>query len=223
MRLREAIFDLIAPYDCLMCSAEGTLVCAWCWPEMFEIAPEECFVCHKSSIDAAVCPQCRITTPLGHVWVVSPYRGGARALVRRMKIDAYRQACTIMARAMHESAPPLRNVVVTSVPTAASRIRERGFDHSRLIAEEFARMRQLPYRQLLMRHGNAKQAGASKTKRLQQISGSYQVYGAVPTDQQILIIDDVTTTGATLTEVAKVLRQAEAKDINGLVFAQTVR
>lgn len=223
MRLREAIFDLIAPYDCLMCSAEGTLVCAWCWPEMFEVAPEECFSCHRASPGAAVCDRCRPGVALQHVWVVSPYRGGARALVRRMKIDAYRQACSIIARAMHESVPALPpGTIVTSVPTAGARVRERGFDHSRLIAEEFARARSLPYRPLLVRYGRAKQAGASKIERLRQISGSYQAYGHPPTNQPVLVIDDVTTTGATLNEVAKVLQRAGVRTIDGLVFAQTV-
>lgn len=223
MRLREAIFDLIAPYDCLVCSAEGTLVCNWCWPEMFEIAPEECFRCHRTSPLAAVCRSCRQYTSLQHVWVVSPYRGGARELVRHMKIDAYRQACALIARAMHESTPILpSDTVITSVPTARARIRERGFDHSRLIAEEFARARSLPYRQLLVRYGRAKQAGATKAERLQQISGRYQAYGRLPTTQPVLIIDDVTTTGSTLTEVAKVLTQAGCTTVNALVFAQTV-
>lgn len=224
MRLREAIFNVIAPYDCLMCSAEGTLVCAWCWPEIFEVAAEECFSCHKASPGAAVCNHCRVGAPLQHVWVVTPYRGGARALVRRMKIDCYRQACTIIARAMHESVPTLSpGMVVTSVPTAGARIRERGFDHSRLIAEEFARARSLPYRPLLVRYGRTKQAGASKSERLRQIIGNYQAYGIMPRDLPVLVIDDVTTTGATLSEVAKVLRQAGVRSVDALVFAQTIK
>lgn len=223
--LREAIFDIIAPYDCLLCSTEGTLVCSWCWPELFELAPPRCFACQADSPRSAVCSKCSASVRLEHVWVVTPYRGGARALVRRMKIDAQRQACLLIARAMHESAPQLPLAVcITSVPTAMARIRERGFDHSALIAKEFARLRGLSYRPLLNRHGRTKQAGATKAQRAQQIQGVYLPRPrASIKDRHILVIDDVTTTGATLIEVANVLRAAGAKNVDALVFAQTIQ
>ncbi len=224
MRLREAIFNVIAPYDCLLCSTEGTLVCSWCWPELFELMPQQCFSCLADSPGAAVCAKCRPGIPLDHVWVVCPYRGGARQLVRRMKIDCQRQACWLIARAMHETAPVLSpGAVVTSVPTAPARIRERGIDHGGLIARKFARLRGLPYQQLLIRQGRAKQAGASRAVRAQQIKGAYQPKPGINMGStHILLIDDVTTTGATLTEVAKVLHQAGAQTVDALVFAQTV-
>lgn len=206
------------------------MVCAWCWPELFELAPPRCFACGVDSPDAKVCAACREgrpgkpAIPLNHVWVVTPYRGGAKALVRRMKIDAQRQACLLIARAMHESVPQFSGVCVTSVPTSTARIRERGFDHSRLIAREFARLQGLPHRPLLWRRGRSKQAGATKAQRAEQIRGAYQVRrGRVGDlkDIDILLIDDVTTTGATLIEVASVLRQAGAQNVSALVFAQT--
>lgn len=222
--LREAIFNVIAPYDCILCSAEGTLVCAWCWPELFELAPARCFACQADSPEAAVCPKCRMNIPLGHVWVVTPYRGGARALVRRMKIDAQRQACLLIAQAMHESAPHFSAVCITSVPTATARIRERGFDHSALIAREFARLRGLQYRPLLIRRGRTKQAGANKAQRALQIQGVYRPrYTKLLPGLNVLLIDDVTTTGATLTEVAKVLKAVGAGKVDALVFAQTIQ
>jgi len=206
-----------------MCSTEGTLVCAWCWPELFELAPPRCFACHVHSPEAAVCAKCQASIPLQHVWVVTPYRGGARALVRCMKIDAQRQACRLIARAMHESAPRLSDILVTSVPTAMARVRERGFDHSGLIAREFAQLRGLPYQPLLTRHGRAKQAGASKSQRAEQIKGAYQLKPRASIENShVLVIDDVTTTGATLAEVATVLQVAGAGQVDALVFAQTI-
>lgn len=222
--LREAVFDVIAPYDCLMCSAEATLVCSWCWPELFELTPPRCFSCLLDSPNAAVCSKCRTNTSLQHVWVVTPYRGGAKALVRCMKIEAQRQGCVLIARAMHESAPQFIDVWVVPVPTSTARIRERGFDHSALIAQEFARLRGLPYRQMLGRLGRTKQAGASKTERAKQIMGVYQVRSPAHVKQQkILLIDDVITTGATLKEVARVLRKAGVAQVDALVFAQTTQ
>jgi predicted amidophosphoribosyltransferase len=105
-----------------------------------------------------------------------------------------------------------------------ARIRERGFDHSALIAKEFARLRGLPYQPLLTRNGRTKQAGATKIQRVQQIQGVYLPRPrASIKDRHILVIDDVTTTGATLIEVANVLRAAGAKNLDALVFAQTIQ
>lgn len=223
MPVAEKVFNALAPYDCLLCTTEGQLVCDWCWPEAFEVIPRRCFICRSSTPHGEVCSSCRPGVFLDHVWVITPYRRAAKVLVRRMKIHAQRQACQLIARAMHESAPHISGVVVTSVPTAAARIRERGFDHGRLIAEEFAHLRQLPYRQLLVRLGRAKQAGASRAERQTQIKGVYQPRGSTDIKGlSVLLIDDVTTTGATMIEVAKVLRRAGAVMVNGLVFAQTV-
>jgi predicted amidophosphoribosyltransferase len=140
-----------------------------------------------------------------------------------MKIDCKRQACYLIARAMHEEAPILpADTLITSVPTATARIRERGFDHGRLIAQEFARLRGLSYKQLLIRHGRAKQAGASRAQRTAQIKDKYQVrHEAAVRDRLVLVIDDVITTGTTIAEVAHVLKPAGARRVDGLVFGQT--
>lgn len=224
MLLREAIFNVIAPYDCLLCTAEGRLVCEWCWPSIFEQVPERCFVCRRQSLNAATCLPCRRAVSLSHVWVVTPYRAGAKELVRAMKIDCQRQACDLIARAMHEVAPVISpETLVTSVPTALARIRERGFDHSGRIAQEFARLRCLEYCSLLARQGRTKQAGASKAQRAEQIKGQYQLAAQIPQRPPILLIDDVTTTGATLAEIAKVLSAGGVNHIDALIFAQAIQ
>jgi len=192
----ERFWDMLAPYDCLACGQEGLLVCDLCWPQLFTKVSQT--------------PDC---------WAATNYTSLAKELVRSMKIDCRRQACWLIARALHQLAPAYHSVVVTSVPTASVRIRERGFDQGRLIAQEFASLRKLPYQPFLIRHGKAKQAGASKSSRLQQISGNYQVKPGCRFDKPILLIDDVSTTGATLTEITTVLHRAGAGSVSTLVFA----
>lgn len=203
MRLSETVFNIIAPYDCLGCQSEGKLVCSECWPQLV-----------VGGVEAVNVPG------LDACWAVTDYDGLARSLVRSMKIDCCRQAGYLMARAMSESLPRLSGILVTSVPTASARIRERGFDHARLIAEEFARLSSLGYQSLLIRHGRAKQAGASKIQRTEQIRRVYQVSPKFNlSGKEVLVIDDVMTTGATLTEVASILRVAGVRRVQGLVFA----
>lgn len=198
MSLTETLWNVVAPYDCLGCGVEGLLICEACWPGLFT----------------------PVTTGPG-VIVTTNYQGLARALVRAMKIDCCRQACKLIALALHQTAPTIpKDAVVTSVPTASARIRERGFDHSRLIAREFSRLRGLEYRSLLVRHGKSKQAGATRAVRAQQVVGKYQLRpkrADIP--DRVLIIDDVMTTGATMNEVLGIVSDNGAKPV-GLVFAK---
>ncbi len=204
MNFLNKILNLIAPYDCLGCRAEGDLICQDCWPHLFTTVSRE----HTKS------------TPIEYS-AATAYNGFAKLLVHAMKIDCQRPACLLIAKAMHERLPQMpRDYIVTSVPTAPARIRERGFDHTHLIAHEFARLRGLKYERLLVRHGRAKQAGASKAQRTQQIQGVYQIHPSYSGRRPIVVVDDVITTGATINEIFKLLHQTDAVAFRAIVFAK---
>jgi ComF family protein len=112
-------------------------------------------------------------------------------------------------------------VIVTHVPTAMNRVRQRGYDQAALIAKSFAHIQSLTYATLLARHGKFKQVGASKMTREHQLRQAFRptrtrrIKGA-----HIILIDDVVTTGATLQAAAKTLKDAGAKRVEAVVFAQ---
>lgn len=219
----DKILDVITPYDCLSCGQEGHVVCDWCYPHAFPRLPDRCFSCKAVSRSSAVCSTCKKATVLQNVWAITAYDSVAKSLIRTMKIDCARQPCQIIARALHEEAPYLDvTTIVTAVPSSRSRVRERGFAHAEMIAKKFAHMRHLAYTQYVDRVGKQKQAGANRQQRLQQIAGAYEVDRPIAKGSNILLIDDVTTTGATLTEVAKILKKAGAKSVSAVVFAQSV-
>jgi len=195
----EWFWNVLAPYNCLGCGQEDRLVCENCWAYLFTPSEQTDFC-----------------------WAATTYSGLAKNLVHAMKVDARRQACLLIAKALHERAPACPGVIVTSVPTASARIRERGFDHGLIIAQEFARLREQPYQSLLIRHGRTKQAGASKNIRQAQIKSAYQLKSTPGlVGLGILIIDDVTTTGTTLGEIKKLLYAAGATNVNAIVFARS--
>lgn len=121
---------------------------------------------------------------------------------------------------MNQALPVLPdNVVVTYIPTIPSHIRERGYDHAKLIAKEFARIRGLPCRSILLRSTNAKQLGASKASRIAQAKRAYRVDPALD-PVTYLIIDDIFTTGSTMKYGAKALMDAGSKDVYIAVIAR---
>ncbi len=141
-----------------------------------------------------------------------------------MKLNSHRQACSIIAARLDEIAPYYdKSVVITYVPTSTKRVRERGFDHAKLIAEIFAKNRGLQCKNLLLRTTQQKQAGTDRKTRLEQVKGSYQPIKPSINIDQVVLIDDIITTGATLSEATRVLKKAKVKNIESLVFAQPIR
>lgn len=106
------------------------------------------------------------------------------------------------------------------LPTATSRVRQRGYDHARLIARDFASRRQLPCQSLLVRHGQQRQVGAARTIRLQQAEQFYSAKIVRPMPSRVLLIDDVVTTGASISAAAKCLKRAGVKHVDAAIFAQ---
>jgi ComF family protein len=222
MFMLERLISVVAPHNCLVCGVEGSLVCAWCKPGVPETVPSRCFRCHTSTTDYATCAKCRRQSPLKHVWVSSEYTALPKKLVRSFKFERAQAAAPIIAEYMHELMPFLSDILLVPVPTASSRLRYRGYDHIKLLTKQLSKTTNLPYDPALTRQGQSRQVGAKRNERLAQLSGSFRVVHAdIIKHAKILLVDDVLTTGTTLSEVAKTLKQAGAKEVNAVVFAQT--
>ena len=120
--------------------------------------------------------------------------------------------------AVKEGADPLSYDLVTPIPLSPERLYERGFNQ----AEALAREAELNPHNLLIRRHSEKQ---SKKSRLQRIH-SDEVFEMTPdpsveiTNKSILLIDDIYTTGTTLRQAAKLLKEAGAKEITSLTLAR---
>lgn len=221
MNILDSFISVLAPHDCLFCGQEGTSICTSCLLELDDPVPSRCFMCKKSTKDYQTCDKCSKKTSLRRVFVVSTYNDKIKKLVHSMKIGANREIASIIASIMNDQAPFYSGPCVSNVPTAPAHTRERSFDHSKTIAKEFAKLRDLEYQELLKRYDKSKQVGKTRAQRLNQLTGKFEVSGSnLP--KSVIIIDDVVTTGASLNEVAKTLKRAGIKNISALVFAQTV-
>ena len=111
--------------------------------------------------------------------------------------------------------------IVCPLPIAPSRIRERGFDHTMLLTKQIAKHTGLEYKALLGRKTNVRQLGSTRTERLEQMEQEFYAKNLEMIEgRNILLIDDVVTTGASLSEAASVLKKAGAKSVRAVVFAQ---
>lgn len=149
------------------------------------------------------------------------YDGLPKLLIHRAK---YERARAGLIEAAEHMAPLLKNFddncVLVAVPTASSRARERGYDQAEVLARRLSKLSGMPLQRHLVRLGQAHQVGASRAERVAHLENAFRVRGSVNPRQHIVLIDDVSTTGATLESAARTLKVAGFKHVDALVFAQ---
>ncbi|MGZ6004956.1 MAG: ComF family protein [Candidatus Saccharimonadales bacterium] len=219
MSVLDKLIGMLAPHGCLVCGREGRLVCLWCQADSFNHLPSRCYRCHAMTEDHAVCRGCRRISPLKHVWVRCDYDDLAKALVRKYKFQHARAAADDIAKLMAQDLPYFADALIVPLPTASRRVRQRGFDHTLLLAKSLSQILKIDWAPYLIRLGQSQQVGTKRSQRIKQVQGAFLASGNI-SGQEILLIDDVTTTGASLEEAARVLRKAGAKRVNAAVFAQ---
>jgi predicted amidophosphoribosyltransferase len=147
------------------------------------------------------------------------YDAGAKGELVGLKNRGERARVTRWADELARLVPPVEGLVVTWAPTGDRRRRRRGFDQAELLARAVARRRGLPVVRLLRRLPGVAQAGRTASER--RAGPVFVARRAWP--GPVLVIDDVATTGATLSAAALALRGAGAEAVHGLVVARAPR
>lgn len=220
--LLERTISIIAPHRCFGCSKEINVLCAACRIELFDEAPEMCFLCNIPTVDSRVCEPCRRQTVVEHVWMAAAYQGIVKQVIRAYKFERVRAAYQPLSQALCDRLPYLpEGTVVAHVPTASVRIRQRGYDQSKLLAQEVARLKGLSHQSLLRRRHDDRQVGSTRSERMKQAARAFELRPGVELrGRSVLIIDDVTTSGATLIAAASILKAAGAECVNAAVVAK---
>ena len=221
MRLLEKLVGILAPFECINCGQEGEIVCNNCSSGAFPAIPSRCYRCHTATIDFKLCERCKRVSKLSQVWVRTELRGIPRSLLHAFKFDRAQAASKLLAARMGQLINLPENTIVVPIPTATSRVRERGYDHARLMGRDIANSNNLRLVTGLSRLDQARQVGAKRDVRLSQLKGAFRVsQRRLIVGAHILLVDDVLTTGATLEEAALTLKMAGAKKVDAIVFAQ---
>jgi len=195
------------------------------------LVPPTCAACGRSCrFRAVVCSRCsrRLagadplegSGPPGidRSWSSAPHEGTARDLVTALKFRRLLPVADLMADRIHWLVPAtLLSGTIVPVPTAPLRAAMRGFDPAAEIASSLALRSGLPLQVCLARRGGGRQVGKRRSARIAH-PPLIQTRGRVP--GSILLIDDVLTTGATLSACARALRSAGAIRIVAVTFTR---
>ena len=203
--------------------------------------PPKCVFCRKllHRGEEGLCASCRSGLP----WTlageaeqrpefvslcVSPlwYQGAVRDSFHRYKFDGCRDYAGVYAGLMAQCVGDRlagEYDLITYVPLSAKRRRQRGYDQVRLLAEGMAPVLGLPVTETLekARHTAAQSGLTDDGARRANVLGAYRVRDPEAVrGRRVLLADDVITTGATLSECARVLRTAGAASVVCVTFAQ---
>lgn len=202
------LLDLIAPHSCRGCGHTGAILCPRCKNYILRQRQLVCPNC-KTPLKSASCPRCK---SLPRIYTIGPREGLLDDLIHTYKYESVRALAPVFAELLDEILPQdlPENTLVVPLPTSTKHIRERGLDHTLLIAKHLARLRGWRVSRPLERVKNTVQVGSSKSTRLAQADAAYRVKDNFVPDSSAtyLILDDVWTTGATIKAVLKKLRAA---------------
>jgi ComF family protein len=193
------------------------------------------------------CRVCRrIDRPFGRAVAYGSYESGLRELIHLLKYNGVRPAAKVLGRMLAEALSTLEPafeqammkqlpferpaILVIPVPLYQAKRRQRGFNQAELIARAALKCRptgerlQLVPGLLLRTRDTSSQIGLTSHQRRVNLRGAFAVArSAEVTGREVLLVDDVYTTGATATECARVLRRAGASQVWVATVARTVK
>ena len=233
----DSVLSVLLASSCAACAQlleHPTLgpVCEHCWRSILPLTPPLCDrcgdplpACRTISVPLALCPRCR--RGRGHVdraRAIGGYDGSLRAIVHALKYEGRRSLARPLAAMMSaRGADMLAGACwVVPVPLHPSRRRERGFNQ----AADLARHLGAPMRQVLRRHrATSTQTGLPAGQRHRNVRGAFALTGRREglADSVVVLVDDVSTTGATLEACARVLKEAAGvREVRALTAARVV-
>lgn len=188
--------------------------CAFCGALLRQ---EENEVCGRCMAQLRFLPPGRAKAPMFVDRCVGAldYSGQVRTAVHRLKFRGRQSIAQPFGRLLAYQIKEQMDEpfdLVTWVPTSARNLRARGYDHARLIAEQTARRLELPAISALRRvRTTAPMFGLSAAERRANVFDAFCAEKSAPlAGARVLLVDDVLTTGSTLSECARVLREAGA-------------
>lgn len=203
----RAVTSLVAPPLCALCGDPSDHKDAICWH------------CERQ---VARLPAARSTLPSGlEVISAAPYEGIAREIVTKMKFSARLTLAEVAAERMVRAWGATRGGWMVPVPPAPARERSRGFDLAYALARIVAEEAYGQVAPVIARDDGPRQVGRPRSERtadpprIRLLSSKARL----PSDD-LWLVDDVVTTGATLEACAAVLRQAGVTGVRALTFAR---
>lgn len=225
---KRVALDLLFPRWCIGCGREGDYICGVCRQSLKAISPPVCPRCGRPRFEESTqdnCPGCADWQEgLDGVRAPFLFDGVIRDAIHEFKYRNLRALASSLAGLMsgYLQENPVPGDVLVPAPLHPRRLRERGYNQSALLARGLSRLTGLPVVEgcLIRRKYTLSQARSSGVKERQDnVTGAFACRDGRLKGKKIILIDDVSTSGATLNTCAGVLKASGAENVWGLVIA----
>ena len=221
-----SLWELLFPKRCVECGAVGRYLCANCLNRVKVQDTQKCPSCCKPSVYGLTHSRCVKSFGMNGLVSVFEYGGVVKRMVGKIKYKYVKEMYVDLVEllvSMGEFEPLEKGSwVVVGVPLHKRRLRKRGFNQADLLAEKMADYFGWKYlSEILIRKTYTKpQVELSGEERLLNVRGKFLVnQKQLIKGKDVLLVDDVWTTGATMRECGKVLKRVGVKQVWGLVVA----
>lgn len=229
----DFIASLLYPKRCVGCKKPGRYICDNCFAKISFLEYQLCGVCQKGSIDGLTHPKCKTSYAIDGIIPAISYKGIVKKLLYQFKYKPFLSDLKVpLSKLFYEGLIQQEafvkfiqnnNLLIIAVPLHVLRERKRGYNQSELLGKELSVKFNLSYvSDLLLRIKQTKpQFELTKEQRKENMKGAFALntkFKGKIKGKHILLIDDITTTGATLRECAKVLKQGGVVRVLGVTL-----
>ncbi|MDO8741845.1 MAG: ComF family protein [Candidatus Roizmanbacteria bacterium] len=223
--------DFLFPKFCLGCGYIGVYLCVSCQNKLKPIEQDVCLYCRKPSLFGLTHPGCQKKLNIDGLLALYYYSPILKKIIKNIK---YRLATEVWQEFYRIIKPETiaklgfykklsSDFIIQPIPLSKNKYNERGFNQAKIISLFFQKFINYPIVNLLVRKkGVLPQAQlGSLRKRYQNVRGSFQVVDKkLLNNKRVILVDDIVTTGSTVKEAAKILKEAGAKRVYILALAK---
>lgn len=234
--MKKIISDFIFPKKCFCCGEyiDENYLCYECWKKINFISKPCCNICSYpfefEEDEEAICGACITAKPeYDKAMSIFCYDYSARQIIHKFKYEDKLQILDYLIRLLNNAISPyIKNIdIITMVPTTKLKLLKRGYNQASLLAMKLAKINQILYlpELLIRKKNNISQVELKKEKRLKNVKNNFSInasYSSLVKGKNILLIDDVITTGATINECSRQIRKLFPNKIFALTIAKTI-
>ena len=223
----EAGIDLLFPPRCIVCGQPGEHWCKCCQSQVLKLYGPLCTRCGSPLRSRGPCMRCHSLGELKAVRSYAWYEGASVSPILALKYRPNQFIAHLLAQKMSQVVIKAgwHVDIVTAVPLGQARFKQRGYNQAGLLAAALASELSLDYapQALVRRRDTASQVGLDRRGRMKNVQQAFRAFPKHVRGNIVLVVDDLLTSGATLSSCASTLMQAGAQAVYGVTAARARR
>ena len=228
-QLAEAAIDFFFPKSCVGCGKTGDFLCPSCEENLPRLVPLICPKCGKPEASGIVCPSCwQEKAEIDGIRSLFLFDNVVRKAIHQLKYYNLKAISSCLAQLLADYlvTKPLPGEVIVPVPLHPKKLKQRGYNQSGLLARELSKLANLPViGSCLIRVKQARPQVRTTNveERRKNVIDAFACRDESLSGKQIILIDDVCTSGATLESCARALKNKGAISVWGLTLAREIQ